>query len=73
MDLNDNQLWYVRAAIRRGMDSVQQQIDDATDTIEKLSPDSEMRATIVNMMENMRAYNEQMLREMKQYIPEELQ
>lgn len=72
MDLNDNQLWYVRAAIHRGIAAVEQQIEDAQRTMDSVTEDTPARGTILDMCRNMKAYNEQMLREMRQYIPEEL-
>lgn len=72
IELNDNQLWYVKSAIHRGMHGLEEQIAQAKHTLANLSDDAPMRGTIVDMLQNMTAYNEQLLREMEQYIPEEL-
>ena len=72
MELNENQLWYVRAAIHRGIAAVEQQIEDAERTMASVTDDTPARGTILDMCRNMKAYNEQLLREMRQYIPEEL-
>jgi hypothetical protein len=73
MELGGNAQWYVTAAVSRGIASVQKQIDDAESVIASLPQDAPMRGTMIDSMEGMIAYHRQMLREMKQYIPEELQ
>jgi hypothetical protein len=72
IELNDNQLWYVKSAIHRGVRSLEESIAEAEHTIQNLSDDAPMRGTIVEMLTNMTSYNKQLLREMEQYIPEEL-
>ena len=73
IDTAGNAGWYVRAAIHRGMAAVRQSIEDADRLIEQGSkPDTPMAGTLKDMGRNMKAYNEQLLREMEQYIPEEL-
>jgi hypothetical protein len=73
MDLNDNQLWYVKSAIHRGMHSLEEQIAQAKHTIANMPDDAYARGTMIEMLTNMTSYNEQLLSEMRQYIPEELQ
>lgn len=68
-ELSENQLWYVRAAVFRGMESVRDVIGDA----EKYLADDTVPATFRQATENMLAYHKQMLREMEQYIPKEFQ
>ena len=72
IELNENQAWYVKSAIHRGMHGLEEQIASAKHTLANLSDDAPMRGTIVDMLTNMTSYNEQLLREMRQYIPEEL-
>lgn len=71
MNLNENEQWYVRAAVHRGIAAVEQQIEDVQRMIDSVTEDTPARGTILAGCRNMKAYNEQMLREMKQYIPEE--
>lgn len=72
IELSENESWYVRAAIHRGIQAVEQQIEDAKRTMESVTQDTPARGTILEMCRNMTAYNEQLLREMRQFIPEEL-
>lgn len=72
IELNDSQSWYVRAAIHRGIAAVRQQIEDADRMMAAVTEDTPARGTILDVCRNMKAYNEQMLREMEQYIPDEL-
>lgn len=72
IELNDNELWYVKSAVYRGIHSLEESIAQAEHTVQNLADDSPMRGTIVEMLTNMTSYNKQLLREMEQYIPEEL-
>jgi hypothetical protein len=68
MELGENARWYVRIAINRGIMTTEESIALAEETLEKLDADSPVRDSIEGML----AYNKQMLREMRQYIPPEL-
>lgn len=67
--LNENQRWYVRAAVIRGIQALESDIEKGE---EYLSGEG-IPATFREAIKGMIAYNTQMLEEMKQYIPEVLQ
>jgi len=66
--MDENERYYVRAAVGRGMMQLERDIEEGKRYLATDPP-----ATFRQSIEGMVAYNEQMLREMKQYIPEELQ
>lgn len=69
LELGDNALWYVRAAIARGLQSIE---NDNEKVRKELANNPDIAPTFREMGEGMLRYNEQMLREMKQFIPDEL-
>lgn len=71
--MNENELWYVKSAIHRGMNALEQGIADAHRTLSTVTDETPARGTIMEVCRNVISYNEQLLREMKQYIPAELQ
>lgn len=68
MELNDNQQWYVRSMVIRGIMALEDNIAEGKKYLETDPPE-----TFRQSVEGMVAYSEQLLREAKDYIPEELQ
>ena len=64
--------FYVRSAIHRGIAAVEDTIENGKKLLE-LEREKDLPSWAVESMEGMIAYHEQLLREMKQFIPEALQ
>ena len=67
MELNENELWYVRSMVHRGMAAVRQSIEDGERYLATDPP-----ATFRESVRGMNAYHRQLLQEAEQYIPEKL-
>lgn len=66
--LDENARWYVRSMVFRGMQSIESDIAEGRKYLEGDQVPATFRASIEGMI----AYQEQLLREAKQYIPENL-
>lgn len=66
--MNENERWYVRAAVSRGMASLRNDIEEGERYLATDPP-----ATFAASVRGMVSYNKQMLQEMERYVPKDLQ
>lgn len=67
--LDESQRWYTRAMVIRGMVALEQDIEAANEMLDKEEIPGSIRASL----KGMKAYNEQLLDEARQFVPGELQ
>lgn len=67
--ITENEAWYVRAMVSRGMDAIEEQIET---TFKELAKHPEVPKSIIASLEGIVGYNKQMLDEARKFIPESL-
>ncbi len=73
LTLTENEMWYVKAVIRRGIAQLEETIENCKRLADEArDPENACPEWAADSMDNQRAYTEQLLRETRQYLPDEL-